>query len=69
LAERSVHFPGFQIAQIPPFLRHASPTTTHGYVEADLTMKAKALGKLEPRAGRSTRFRPTDGLLAFLEGL
>jgi integrase/recombinase XerD len=60
---------GVDVTSIALWLGHASPTTTHGYVEADLTMKEKALGKLEPLAGRSTRFRPTDRLLAFLDGL
>ena len=60
---------GVDVTSLALWLGHASPTTTHGYVEADLTMKEKALGKLEPLAGRSPRFRPTDGLLAFLEGL
>jgi site-specific recombinase XerD len=60
---------GVDVTSLALWLGHASPTTTHGYVEADLTMKEKALGKLEPLAGRSTRFQPTDGLLAFLEGL
>ena len=60
---------GVDVTSIALWLGHASPTTTHGYVEADLTMKQKALGKLEPLAGRSTRFRPTDRLLAFLDRL
>jgi len=60
---------GVDVTSLALWLGHASPTTTHGYVEADLTMKEKALGKLEPLAGRSTRFRPGDRLLAFLDGL
>ena len=60
---------GVDITSLALWLGHASPTTTHGYVEADLAMKEKALGKLEPLSGSSTRFRPSDRLLAFLEGL
>jgi integrase/recombinase XerD len=60
---------GVDVTSLALWLGHASPTTTHGYVEADLDMKEKALAKLEPLTGRSTRFRPGDRLLAFLEGL
>jgi integrase/recombinase XerD len=35
---------GVDISVIALWLGHESPTTTHQYVEADLTMKAKALG-------------------------
>ena len=43
--------------------------TTHGYVEADLTMKERVLAAMEPPFMRKSRYRPTDRLLKFLESL
>ncbi len=60
---------GVDITVIALWLGHASPATTHIYVEADLAMKQRALSKLERPAGSPFRFRPTDRLLAFLEAL
>lgn len=60
---------GVDITSLALWLGHSSPTTTHGYVEADLSMKEKALRKLEAPSHQPTRFRPGDRLLAFLEGL
>jgi integrase/recombinase XerD len=60
---------GVDITSLALWLGHASPTTTHGYVEADLGMKEKALKKLAPPSRHPTHFRPGDRLLAFLEGL
>jgi len=60
---------GVDLAVIALWLGHESPTTTHLYVEADLAMKAAALRKVaDPSPGRA-RFRATDRLLAFLDGL
>ena len=51
------------------WLGHESPTTTHLYVEADMSMKENALDKIQsPSVGR-TRFQPKDDLLRFLDGL
>ncbi len=51
-------------------LGHAKPLTTHGYVEADLKMKAECLKRLnEPKAPRDSPARNTSRLLAFLEAL
>ena len=45
---------GVDISVIALWLGHESPTTTHMYIEADLAMKEKALGKLqEPDARRA----------------
>jgi integrase/recombinase XerD len=51
------------------WLGHESPNTTHRYIEADLTLKEKALRRLRPPQVRSTRFRPKGALLRFLERL
>lgn len=60
---------GVEITVIALWLGHASPTTTHQYVEADLAMKQKALGKLHDPRGRRERYRASDALLRFLDGL
>jgi hypothetical protein len=46
-----------------------SPTTTHQYVEADMAMKEKALGRLQDPETPVRRFRATDSLLEFLKTL
>jgi site-specific recombinase XerD len=60
---------GVDITVIALWLGHASPTTTHGYVEADLAMKRRALDKLVEPVQRKARFIPSKNLLAFLDGL
>jgi integrase/recombinase XerD len=60
---------GVDIAVIALWLGHESIETTHGYVEADLSMKQRALDKLAPANGRLSRFRPADELMQFLSHL
>ena len=60
---------GVDITVIALWLGHASPTTTHGYVEADLAMKKRALDTLVEPAHRRVRFQPSRDLLAFLDSL
>jgi integrase/recombinase XerD len=60
---------GVDVTTLALWLGHADPATTHAYVEADLTMKEKALQKLLPPGHRRRRFRAGDRLLAFLDGL
>jgi integrase len=60
---------GVDTTVIALWLGHDSPETTHQYVEADLGMKEKALARLSEPTMRRQRFRPSDRLLAFLEGL
>jgi integrase/recombinase XerD len=60
---------GVDLTVIALWLGHESPTTTHLYVEADLRMKQQALEKVQPAHVGAVRYRPTDKLLAFLEGL
>jgi integrase/recombinase XerD len=57
------------IAAIALWLGHESIETTHGYLEADLTSKQKALEKLAPAQGQISRFQPDDELLRFLSKL
>jgi site-specific recombinase XerD len=51
------------------WLGHENVKTTHKYVEADLTMKEKALGNIEEPDTKLKRFRASDSLMRFLEGL
>jgi integrase/recombinase XerD len=60
---------GVDITMIAMWLGHASIKTTHGYVEADVAMKAKALEVVQPPEQRGKRYKPSDSVLAFLEGL
>ena len=60
---------GVDLTVIALWLGHESTATTHRYVEADLAMKERALNALQPPSVRAQRFRPTEGILAFLEGL
>jgi integrase/recombinase XerD len=60
---------GVDLTVIALWLGHESPNTTHAYMEADLTMKRRALGRLREPAGQRRRVVPSDALLAFLDGL
>ena len=57
------------ITVIALLLGHATPATTHQYVELDLQMKERSLQKLQPPASASHRFKPSDNLMSFLESL
>jgi surfactin synthase thioesterase subunit len=60
---------GVDLTVIALWLGHESTATTHMYVEADLAMKELALNAVRAPRIKSKRFRPTEGILAFLEGL
>jgi integrase/recombinase XerD len=60
---------GVDISVIALWLGHASPVTTHGYVEADLAMKQRAINSVSPPKNGKTRYRASDSLLRFLEKL
>ena len=60
---------GVDRAVIALWLGHESVETTQMYLEATLAMKEKALAKTTPPHGRSSRYRPDDQLLHFLNGL
>jgi integrase/recombinase XerD len=60
---------GVDITVIALWLGHESPATTHIYVEADLSMKERALSKLRAPKTKSVRYRPPDQLLQFLQNL
>jgi integrase/recombinase XerD len=60
---------GVDITVIALWPGHESTATTHMYVEADLTMKKRAIQKITMPASKSRQYRPSDRLLAFLEAL
>lgn len=60
---------GVDITVIALWLGHESPATTHLYIEADLAMKERALGCLQPPETAVPRYRPPDELMRFLQSL
>ncbi len=60
---------GVDITVIAMWLGHESLTSTHGYIEADLAMKERALSSISPPATKGTRYHPPDSLLGFLQSL
>jgi site-specific recombinase XerD len=52
-----------------PHIKHETIRTTQIYLHADLALKERALARTAPRQVKPGRYRPTDALLAFLEGL
>jgi site-specific recombinase XerD len=60
---------GVDISVIALWLGHESPATTHHYVEADLTMKERALSRLQEPDVKIQRYRAPDSLTDFLKKL
>lgn len=60
---------GVDISVIALWLGHESPVTTHHYVEADLTMKERALARLHEPDFKIQRYRAPDSLIDFLKTL
>lgn len=62
---------GVDLTVIAILLGHEDPSTTHQYLEADLTMKEAALRRLQDptRETAEPRFRPSKRMLAFLDTL
>jgi integrase/recombinase XerD len=56
---------GVGIAVIALWLGHESIETTNKYLHADLSIKEKALAKLQPAGGEFRKFHADDALLAF----
>jgi len=57
------------IATIALWLGHESIKTTYIYQHADPALKQRAVDRIVPVGAKPGRYRPTDALLAFLEGL
>jgi site-specific recombinase XerD len=60
---------GVDITVIAMWLGHECLSSTHGYIEADLAMKERALSAIRPPATKGTRYNPSDSLLTFLQNL
>ena len=60
---------GVKLEVIALWLGHEKLDTAHHYIEADLTMKEKALQLLDIPETKNLRFQPTDRLLRFLDSL
>ena len=60
---------GVDRAVIALWLGHESVETTQMYLHADMRIKERALARTTPAGIMPGRYRPTDRLLAFLEGL
>jgi integrase/recombinase XerD len=56
-------------AVIALWLGHESIETTQIYLDADLSMKERALARTAPLRASPGRYRPDDSLLAFLTAL
>jgi site-specific recombinase XerD len=60
---------GVDVVTIALWLGHSSLQSTNVYVHADMTLKERALARSAPPNARPGRYRPTDKLLGFLQGL
>lgn len=60
---------GAHATDIALWLGHESPSTTHMYVEADIAMKERTLARLKSPETKQNRYRPSKGLMQFLQSL
>ena len=60
---------GIDLATIALCLGHESTRTTQIYLHAHMTLKERALARTTPANTAPGRYKPPDGLLAFLEQL
>jgi integrase/recombinase XerD len=60
---------GIDQTVIALWLGHESPETTQIYIHADMRLKERALAHANSSGAAPARFRPRDGLLAFLQSL
>jgi len=60
---------GVDTSVIALWLGHEQVETTQVYLHANLAIKERALARTKPLDAKPGRYRPTDEVLAFLEGL
>lgn len=68
-AAMSLLHAGVDTTVISLWLGHADVRATTAYLQADMTIKERALALTTPTDVRPGRYRPPDALLAFLESL
>ena len=60
---------GVDTSVISLWMGHEDPASTQPYLHADMTIKEKALARVQPRGTKPGRYRASDSLLAFLDTL
>jgi integrase/recombinase XerD len=60
---------GVDLSVIALWLGHENIATTHHYMQADIEIKRKALGKMVEPKGRAVRYKPSRDVLSFLDSL
>ncbi len=60
---------GVDTSVIALWLGHEHVDTTQIYLHADLAIKERAIARTAPPDAKPGRYRPSDTLLAFLDGL
>ena len=60
---------GVDLATIALWLGHEDLRTVQHYLHADLALKERALERTTPPNSKAGRYRPSDPVLAFLDGL
>lgn len=65
----ALHQAGVDIAVLSLWLGHSSTKSTDIYIHADIESKERALAQIAPPGITPGRYKPSDPLLAFLEGL
>jgi integrase/recombinase XerD len=60
---------GVDTSVIALWMGHEDPASTQAYLHADMTIKEKALARVQPRATQPGRYHAPDSLLAFLATL
>jgi integrase/recombinase XerD len=60
---------GVDTSVIALWLGHEQTDTTLIYLHADLTLKQKALDRVQPPNTKPGRYQPPDTVLAFLDSL
>ena len=60
---------GVDLTTIQAWMGHVNINTTHQYIEADIEMKRRALGKCQISSVKPFLYKPCDEVLAFLESI
>ena len=60
---------GVDTSVIALWLGHEDPSSTQAYLHADMSIKEKALARIQPPNNSPGRYRAPDTLLAFLDNL